>query len=164
MARMVPRLRELYTNYEFLSAAVGATSVTQWQQGNTPYESLISITRQAIMDGRDIRAMFFSQGEADTSILERAQSWKINLKAFYRNFQDDTGLTELPMIYAQLGADPGKPYWDVVKGLQAEMQVHRTKHMVTLDDLPYADPPHYADYDVPAKRFMSVFRKALGIA
>jgi len=164
MDKMIPVLRSLYTNYEFLNAAVGATSITQWQQGQTVYEDLISMTQQAIADGGDIRAIFFSQGEADTSILERAEAWKTNTQSFYTSFQADTGLTLLPMIYAQLGADYGRPFWETVKRLQAEMQVHRTKHMVTLDDLAYGDtPPHYADYEVPAIRFMAVFKKALGI-
>ena len=107
--------------------------------------------------------MFFSQGEADTNDLARAQAWKINLVQFYRDFQEDTGLINLPMIYAQLGADYGRPYWDIVKSLQAEMQAHRTKHMVTLDHLTYADPPHYSDYRTAAILFMSTFKKAMGI-
>ena len=163
MLGMVPVLRELYTNYEFINAAVGATAITKWQREAIPYENLIALTNQAISDGKEVKAMFFSQGEADTSVLEQAETWKTNTQAFYTSFQADTGLTLLPMVYAQLGADYGRPYWDVVKHLQAEMQVHKTKYMVVLDDLLYADPPHYANYEDPAKRFMSGFKKALCI-
>jgi hypothetical protein len=120
------------------------------------------MTNQELSDGGDIKALFFSQGEADTSVLGQAEAWKENLQLFYTSFQTDTGLTLLPMVYAQLGTDYGRPYWNVVKRLQAEMQVHRSKFMVTLDDLPGS--PHYDDYRVPAIRFMAVFKKALGIA
>ena len=163
MARMVPTLRELYPGYEFLSAAAGATSISQWQRDASPYQNLVTLTQQALADGRNVTALMFSQGEADTGVLEQAQAWKVNLQAFYAAFQADTGLTGLPMIYAQLGADYGRPFWDTVKRLQAEMQVHKTKWMLTLDDLDYADPPHYADYRTAAIRFMAVYKKAMGI-
>ena len=159
MARMVPWLNQIDPAYQFLSAAKGATSITQWQRGCELFDNLIGMTRHSMEVGRTIQAMFVSQGEADTYELARAQGWRLNFLKFVASFRRETGLKGLHVVYAQLGAPWGSPYVETVKRAQAEMQANKTLHMVTLDDLPYADPPHYADYEIVARRFMGIFRK-----
>ena len=162
MKKMVPVLRSLNSDYEFLDGAKGATSITQWQRGGELFGNLVTLTRQAIVDGHEIRALFVSQGESDTYSLQRAQAWKLNFLKFVAAFRTDTGLLGLHVIYAQLGAPWGSPHVDIVKAAQAQMQGNPTLSMVTLDHLSQ-DGPHYVDYVIPARLFMAVCDKVLHI-
>ena len=121
----------------FIKTAYGGTSLAKfWHPGNRVYDSTFLETVNeaiAILDKRNISyrlaGFFWMQGEADAVVLEDAQSYKENLKAFVKNIRRDLNASKLPFIYGKiannLNTSTHQPIWvfgDIVQKAQEDAQ------------------------------------------
>lgn len=137
-----------------IKAAVGGTSISQWQRTATPYENAVTATQLAIAQGYNVRAILNFSGEKDAKQYPGySAQWAELFEQFVTHFGADVGHANLPVVYAQLGQAPSPapawPYWQTVKAQQASLVPgHTNWRMVSTQTIaPYApnDAPHYYD-------------------
>ncbi len=169
-ARLEMKLKERYgTETIVIQAAVGGTSITQWQRGQTPFNNCIAQADEALaIEGNEPKAVLFFQGERDT-INETALQWKSLFWASMRDLRVDMGSPYMPVVYAVLGAPPvgelyngepvSRPYWmDVHNQQKAAIENHTAFQYFGTWDIPRIPANvHYEDagYEAIAQRFMA---------
>ena len=115
-----------------------------------------------------ISAIFFYQGETDSSSMNVASNWKTLFYRFANNFSFDIGNKDIPFIYAQLGKGLFVPkrYWGRISNMQRLIQLEHPEkyHMIyTKDITPYCpeNSPHFCPdgYREIARRFVEKYNE-----
>lgn len=81
--------------------ARGGSSINAWLKGskNGYYEKTLSRIRIALKQGGHLKAILWHQGEADCS---NPEEYKQKLILLIKNFREDLGMPELPVIVGQI--------------------------------------------------------------
>ena len=87
--------------------------------------------------------------------------WAHLFTAFITDFRSDLHEPDLPVIFAQIGADPVSkdfPNWKVVQEQQSSIDLPRAA-MITTDDLPLLDEIHFTadSYRKIGRRFADAY-------
>lgn len=106
--------------------AVGGTPLSRWVKGADLYENALSKAKKAAKSGT-IEGMLWHQGESDCGKSEDAASYETRLTQMFRDFRNDLGLPDLPIVVGELGAFVQGPPAQMVKAAQRKMP----------DDLPH---------------------------
>lgn len=153
-----------------IPCAKNSSAIGQWQRDTSDqslYGSCLKRVRAASAMGK-ISGILFFQGEADALDPERftdpapnPSNWSELFTAFVTDFRNDTGESELPVVFAQLGANASTgnfPNWNVVKEQQRSVQLPMTA-MITTDDLPLLDGLHFTveSYRIIGQRFANAY-------
>lgn len=128
-------------NVGTIPCAKDSSTVQEWQKGEPLYEDCLFMIKQAILSGAEINGILVSQGEANTSSKELADSWiplwensLYNLMTDYGDLEHSTGV-----IFAQLGYDPlttRNTHWQYLHDIQTKILLNNpTFKMIVTDDL-----------------------------
>ncbi len=142
-----------------IRAAVGGSSITQWQRGQVIYQNALAKTLQAIDGGYDVEAILFFQGESETKpgMQAIAATWKNRFIVFCAAFGTDIGKPSIPVVFAKLGKPPTPattfPFWETVRAQQDVALVAKPAYKIVHTDTvgPYEREsdgtlgPHYHD-------------------
>ena len=135
--------------------AKGGSLIAEWQRNpnrDSLYGSCLYRFKMALRYGVPL-AVLFQQGESDALDIERLsprkpnpRQWDKMFVRFVEDFRTDSGVTNLPVVYAQVGRN-GNPRkfssWDIVRKSQARaLQKLSNVAMVHTDDLPLQDDVH----------------------
>ena len=104
------------------------TASKRWNQGDTLFENLEALADAAIAvnpDHNTVKALFWHQGESDTTTSEGAAAYAANFDAFVSDIRGDIdndadgGHSDLPVIVGQLGTFYDNANSDTVKAALA---------------------------------------------
>ncbi len=98
-ARTLKR-RDPGANIGLVPAAVGATSLDEWQAGGTLYQHAVARARVAIKNG-ELKGILWHQGEADLSP-EKIASYPRRFAAMIAQLRLDLGAPNVPVIIGEL--------------------------------------------------------------
>ncbi|NEP30398.1 sialate O-acetylesterase [Moorena sp. SIO3B2] len=155
-----------------IPCAKSGTAIQQWQRSlseDTLYGSCLKRVGAASVMG-EITGILFFQGEKDAQkpsqddeITFFPNQWADKFVTLVKDFRQDLGKPELPVVFAQIGTttDPEKlPNWETVKAQQETVQLPATR-MITTDDLALQDYVHLTteSYLIVGKRFAKAFWK-----
>jgi hypothetical protein len=153
-----------------IPCAKNSSAIAQWQRNlsdQTLYGSCLKRARAASPMGR-IAGILFLQGETDAQdpfLYPEPEpqpfDWADLFTAFITDFRNDLHEPGLPVIFAQLGADPLSkdfPNWKVVQEQQSSIDLPMTA-MITTDDLLLLDGLHFTadSYRTIGRRFAEAF-------
>jgi hypothetical protein len=153
-----------------IPCAKSSTSITEWQRNlsdKSLYGSCLKRARAASPMGQ-IAGVLFYQGEEDAVDPSRYPQhdpsparWSLLFSDFVTALRKDLDEPELPIVFAQLGADPNAadlPNWQLVRQQQSSTQLPMTAMIVT-DDLPLLDGLHFTadSYRMIGKRFADAY-------
>ena len=133
-----------------IKSAVSGSSISQWQPGQPYYETSVAKTTRAIDDGYVLSGVLFFQGEADAKT-ETSRAWEKLFIKYINGFSADTGVTNIPIVFAHLGKVPTPadkyPFWREVVSQQSFAATMRPQYkMIETYDLgPYESGPYYHD-------------------
>lgn len=82
--------------------AVGGTALQRWEQTGDLYKRALERARRAQQDGT-LKGMLWHQGESDSGRKETAETYGERLSRMIRDFRNDLGETNLPVVVGQLG-------------------------------------------------------------
>lgn len=82
--------------------AVGGTPLQRWQHTGDLYKRAVERAKRAQQDGT-LKGMLWHQGESDSGKKENAESYGERLSQMIRDFRNDLGETNLPVVVGQLG-------------------------------------------------------------
>ena len=148
------------------------TTIQQWQKNlseDTLYGSCLKRAYAASPMG-EIKGILFFQGEsdafnpqADPSRTHFPNQWADKFITLVKDFRQDLGKPELPVVFAQIGTTTFKTKlsnWETVKAQQETVQLPATS-MITTDDLALHDKVHFTteSYLIIGKRFGKAFWK-----
>ncbi|WP_293082924.1 sialate O-acetylesterase [Moorena sp. SIO3H5] len=148
------------------------TTIQQWQKDlseDTLYGSCLKRAYAASPMG-EIKGILFFQGEsdafnpqADPSRTHFPNQWADKFITLVKDFRQDLGKPELPVVFAQIGTTTFKKKlsnWETVKAQQETVQLPATE-MITTDDLALQDQVHFTteSYLIIGKRFARKFWK-----
>jgi len=91
------------TRFGLVPAAVGGTSLDQWQVGGELYSQALSRARAALATGGRLRGMLWHQGESDSRDLEKAKVYAAKLSVILTQFRSDLGVRDCPIVVGELG-------------------------------------------------------------
>ncbi|PIA27105.1 hypothetical protein AQUCO_08300065v1 [Aquilegia coerulea] len=97
--------------------AIGGTKLSEWGQGTQHYNELVSRATASFREGGVIRALFWYQGESDTTSSMEADSYKGKMEKFINDVRSDLRLPSLPIIQVVLASGEG-PFVDKVREAQ----------------------------------------------
>jgi hypothetical protein len=102
--------------------SVPGSAISRWLPGGDIYPVLISDIKRIIGDRNiPIKALFWTQGEQDTKLLDTAMVYQDNLMAFYTQIQADLG-QDFPIIYGIVSSPISYgAYPDIVQQKQIDM-------------------------------------------
>ena len=153
-----------------IPCAKNSSGIIQWQRDlsdQSLYGSCLKRVRAASPMG-EIAGILFFQGETDAQdpILypepePQPFTWGSLFTAFIIDFRNDLNEPELPIVLAQLGADPSStdfPNWKTIQEQQAAISLPRTAMIIT-DDLPLLDGLHFTtdSYRTIGRRFADAY-------
>lgn len=153
-----------------IPCARNSSGIIQWQRDlsdQSLYGSCLKRVRAASPMGQ-ISGILFFQGETDAQnpVLypepePQPFDWSDLFTAFIRDFRNDLHEPGLPVVFAQLGADPlstGFPNWKIVQEQQLSTHIPVTA-MITTDDLPLLDGLHFTvdGYRTIGRRFADAY-------
>jgi hypothetical protein len=153
-----------------IPCAKNSSGILQWQRDlsdQSLYGSCLKRVRAASPMGQ-ISGILFFQGETDAQdpVLHPEPEpqplyWADLFTAFISDFRNDLHEPELPVVFAQLGADPlskGFPNWKIVQEQQSAIDLPMTT-MIATDDLPLLDGLHFTadSYRAIGKRFADAY-------
>jgi len=153
-----------------IPCAKNSSAIIQWQRNisdQSLYGSCLKRVRAASLMGQ-ISGLLFFQGEEDAvdPMLyphpePHSGDWAQLFSKFISDFRGDVGQTDLPVIFAQIGADPASTEflnWNMIKEQQASVTLPMTA-MITTDDLPLMDGLHFTTdgYTILGKRFADAY-------
>ncbi|KAL6545111.1 hypothetical protein OROHE_009776 [Orobanche hederae] len=116
----------IFNNIALVPAAVGGTTIIQWQRGHCLYNRFLARAEAAVLRGGIIRAMLWYQGESDTATHQDAIMYKTRLEQFFTDIRSDLLLPSLPIIQVALASgSPGANVSDVdiVRKAQLELEL-----------------------------------------
>jgi hypothetical protein len=115
-----------------INAAVGGTSISQWQRGETAYENLyLAATTQT--QGNPFCVLFI-QGETDANTGYHDDDWKDLFQNFVSDLREDLEMPNLPFVFGLLGAEPdegispGFNHWTAIRDQQKLVSIPRVKY------------------------------------
>jgi hypothetical protein len=153
-----------------IPCAKGASSIDEWRRSlndNTLYGSCLKRIRAASVMG-DVAGILFLQGETDAAAPEAypdkvllPNQWGKEFIELVDTWRTDLDLPDLPVIYAQIGADLDPEEfinWEIVKEQQLGVQVPISA-MIKTDDLAMPNHPHFTTkgYIEIGKRFAEAY-------
>jgi len=153
-----------------IPCARGGSSIYEWRRSlseNTLYGSCLKRVRAASTMG-NVAGILFFQGEADAIAPELYQEtvllpneWGDRFVVLVNNWRDDLGLPELPVVFAQIGANTAPDIfvnWAIVKEQQGSVQMPFCV-MITTDDLALKDAVHFTSesYQTIGKHFAEAY-------
>ncbi|XP_022865938.1 probable carbohydrate esterase At4g34215 [Olea europaea var. sylvestris] len=97
--------------------AFGGSSIEQWKRGSKLYNRLIKRAEAALLDGGQIRALLWYQGENDTINKSDAELYKMRSEEFFIDIRTDLASPTLPIVQVALASALG-PYIDIVRKAQ----------------------------------------------
>ncbi len=86
-----------------IPCAVGGTSLDEWQKGGALYATAVNETLKAVADSK-LKGILWHQGEADSSTLEKAQSYQDRFMVMIGSLLQDIGIDTIPVVLGELGA------------------------------------------------------------
>ena len=153
-----------------IPCAKNSSGIVQWQRNlsdQTLYGSCLKRARSASPMGR-ISGILFLQGETDAQdpVLypqpePQPFDWALLFTSFITDLRNDLHEPELPVVFAQLGADPFSkdfPNWRIVQEQQSSIDLPMTT-MITTDDLSLLDGLHFTvdSYRTIGRRFADAY-------
>lgn len=134
-----------------IKAAVGSTSILQWQPGQTLYNETLTACQSAMQAGAVFRGVLWSQGEADTISTAVASAWKQKYYSFL-SIRTALGNPVMPAVHSVLGFKPAtgtpRPNWDVVVQQQILAQKMPNLALIGMSDFEHTvDDLHVAPVD-----------------
>ncbi len=144
--------------------ARGGTNIAQWSRNlsdHSLYGRLLMRAKAASAMGR-IEGLLFMQGENDTEGKpeDHPYEWRDFFERFVEDVRMDLGISDLPVIFAQIGANPGEGGpWEVIKRQQADVRMPSCA-MTRTDDLAYNEGEIHlstASQMVLGRRFADAF-------
>ena len=80
--------------------AVGGTAIKEWARGEHLYESMIKRAKESLKGSgqREIKALFWYQGESDSLNEQAAEAYKANMEKLIHDVREDLNLPSLPII------------------------------------------------------------------
>ncbi|XP_010556429.1 PREDICTED: probable carbohydrate esterase At4g34215 [Tarenaya hassleriana] len=101
--------------------AIGGTSISQWQKGESLYEETVrrAAMATATANGGSYKAVLWYQGESDTVDPEESELYKQRLIKFFTDLRSDLRDPNLPIIQVALASGEG-PYLEAVREAQLE--------------------------------------------
>ncbi len=153
-----------------IPCARGGSSIDLWRRSlseNSLYGSCLKRVRAASTMGSVAGVLFF-QGEADAIAPELYREselypnqWADRFEVFVKDWRNDLGLPELPMVFAQIGSNTAPDIfvnWAVVKEQQRSVEVPYCVR-ITTEDLALKDPVHFTteSYQVIGRRFAEAY-------
>ena len=153
-----------------IPCAKNASGIIQWQRDlsdQSLYGSCLKRARAASPMG-EVAGILFFQGETEAQdpVLypepePQPFDWARLFTAFITDFRSDLHEPDLPVIFAQIGADPVSkdfPNWKVVQDQQSSIALPRAA-MITTDDLPLLDGIHFTadSYRKIGRRFAEAY-------
>lgn len=139
-----------------VQCAVGGTSISRWIPGADLYEACVNKVRSA-QGNQPVPyvGLIFYQGEDD---YKDGLHWPQMFTQMVQGFRSDLKNVSLPIVYAQLGAEPGlvpsdQILWGAFQDSQATAQQPGIE-MIMVKDLPTSDGIHHGTtYDIIGQRF-----------
>jgi hypothetical protein len=153
-----------------IPCAKNSSAIIEWQRNlsdQSLYGSCLKRARAASQMGRFAGVLFF-QGETDTidgnlypQFDPHAAEWSVLFSSFVNNLREDLHEPELPVVFAQIGADPypeEESNWELVKEQQRSIRLQNVA-MITTDDLPSMDGLHFTtdSYRRIGERFAAAY-------
>lgn len=153
-----------------IPCAKSSTSIVEWQRNlsdQSLYGSCLKRARAASPMGQ-LSGVLFYQGEEDAVDPTRypqhdpsPSQWSQLFSNFVSAMRTDLDAPDLPVVFAQLGADPisvDLPNWVLVKEQQSSIQLPMTAMIIT-EDLPSMDGLHFTtdSYRTIGKRFADAY-------
>lgn len=153
-----------------IPCAKNASGIIQWQRDlsdRSLYGSCLKRVRASSPMGK-VAGMLFFQGETEAQdpVLypepePQPFEWADLFTAFIRDIRSDLHQPELPVIFAQIGADPLSkdfPNWKIVQEQQSSIDLPMTA-MITTADLPLLDGLHFTtdSYRTIGRRFADAY-------
>lgn len=162
------KLIQVMPNHLIINTAEGGTSIEEWGKGTALYNRAVQQVFECLRSGNRIVGMFHFQGEGNTNSIKKAKNYKKATVEFFNKFRLQCGLTNVPLVFAQLGlkptsAFPEYTYWEFIQSQQRNIshQFPTYKMIKTYDINPYcpANGVHWCEegYTLIANRV----RKAL---
>lgn len=157
-----------------IPCAKSSSAIIEWQRDlsdQSLYGSCLKRARAASPMGHFAGVLFF-QGETDTVDANRypqfkpsPTQWSALFSAFVKDIRSDLQEPDLPVIFAQIGANTNPeevPYWEIVQEQQRSINLTMTAMIVT-EDLPLLDGLHFTadSYRVIGKRFADAYLELL---
>lgn len=154
-----------------IPCAKNSSGIIEWQRDlsdGSLYGSCLKRVRAASPMGKISGIMFF-QGETDAAdpleypdLPLHPSDWSELFTAFAKDFRNDLGQPDLPVVFAQIGStwsSEGFPNWDVVKEQQGSTRLPVSAMIIT-DDLQLMDGLHFTtdSYRTIGKRFADSYR------
>jgi hypothetical protein len=157
-----------------IPCALDDTTIQDWQRNPSDqslYGSCLKRARTASIMGT-ISGILFFQGESDAldpkkypGVIFSPNQWADKFSVFVTDWRHDLGLTELPVVFAQIGTNtrPNRyPNWRIVQEQQSSVRLPFCK-MITTDDLALGDTVHFTteSYQIIGKRFAKAYLEIL---
>jgi hypothetical protein len=153
-----------------IPCAKNASGIIQWQRDlsdQSLYGSCLKRARAASPMGEVVGILFFQgETEAQDPVLypepePQPFDWAHLFTTFITDFRSDLHESDLPVIFAQIGADPVSkdfPNWKVVQDQQSSITLPWAA-MITTDDLPLLDGIHFTveSYRKIGRRFADAY-------
>jgi len=153
-----------------IPCAKNASGIIQWQRDlsdQSLYGSCLKRARAASPMGEVVGILFFQgETEAQDPVLypepePEPFEWADLFTTFITDFRNDLHEPDLPVIFAQIGADPVSkdfPNWKVVQDQQSSITLPWAA-MITTDDLPLLDGIHFTadSYRKIGRRFADAY-------
>jgi hypothetical protein len=153
-----------------IPCAKSSSGIIEWQRNlsdQSLYGSCLKRARAASPMGH-ISGVLFFQGETDAldpnlfpQFDPHPSTWSVLFSDFITAVRRDLDDPELPVVFAQLGANPDPadvPYWELIKEQQASIQLPMTGMIIT-EDLPLLDGLHFTtdSYRIIGNRFADAY-------
>ena len=153
-----------------IPCAKNSSGIIQWQRNlsdQSLYGSCLKRVRAASPMGH-IAGILFFQGETDAQdpILypqpePQALNWASMFTTFVTDFRNDAHEQNLPVVFAQLGANPLSQdfvNWKIIQEQQSSIDLSMTA-MITTTDLPLMDGLHFTtdSYRLIGRRFADAY-------
>lgn len=154
-----------------IPCAMGGTKIFEWKRSlsdSTLYGSCLKRAKAASVMG-NISGLLFFQGESDTVNTVEAEipvvpnQWADDFIEFVGNWRIDLELPELPVVFAQIGANINPdlyPNWAIIQEQQRSVQLPFCEMIIT-DDLKINNDRHFSTegYQIIGKRFAEAYLK-----
>ena len=107
-----------------IPCAMGGSALDEWKPGDELFENACRQTEQAVQEGAVLKGFLWHQGEADSEVLETAETYCERFLAMISEMRRRLHGEGLPVVLGELGEylenREGSPYWKEVNA-----QIHQ---------------------------------------